>query len=562
MKRVLKLITMFVLSLTAVLAFTSCEEGPDFPYKDMIERPSDIPPLNYLDYVKYPEKPADVKVGQGEGMPTVGTATTESTNYKIQQADGKITIKFNEVERWEYIYLPISNFNKEYQNIKITATGTNIQKLSIAALYAEMDETKNPAVTVLNHDVGDTEQYYIMQLGKTRLVDKSYYPIDEYLGSKTVYALCIFIDSNPSQNVVNKKTDIESVFEITAIEFLKDGDPSIKEVYVAPSINVGMCDGGYLCEKDQETGEFDITKTDVAGLYECAALSVTNYSSSYTTLNVKFTTENVKQLTIELQIAGGLAGWADNVTVYQSNLTDGEHEANIDFSMAQPYDSTTWDTVAGYYIKNYKIVAVKFYLDTIDQTYNEMSGQEGTCVVNEIGFERVEQEGTIIGKGWNAASSNIVIGDDLAVGGIGTITYNWHQDWDYLGIPVANYTTAQKLVVEFQASEELAYFGIALGCASFPLGELVLKSCHDDALYEAEKLGNAEGVVETIEFDEDNLIYKITFDFTNAIEVEKFNDKSCNEMTITSLRFYFTDPYGDDVFEGTRTIRFINVSFE
>ena len=560
MKRVLKLISMFVLSLTALVAFASCDKGPDFPYKDMIERPSDIPPLAELNYVKFPEKPANIAAGQGQGMPTVGTPSTTSEDYKLTQADGKITVKFNEVARWDYIYLPISNFNKEYQNIKITATGTNVQKLSVVALYAEAAETGNPVVTVLNHDVGDTEQNYIMQLGKTKLVDKSYYPLDEVLGNMTVYGLCIFIDSNPSQNVINKNTEKESVFEISSITFLKDGDPAIKEVYVAPSINVGMCDAGYYCEKDEETKEYAITKYAEAGLYECATLQVNNYSSAYTTLDIKFTTENVKNLTIEFLISGGQATWAENVTVYQSSLTDGEHEANIDFAFAQPYDKTTWETVPGYYIKNYKIVGVKFYMDTIDPA--GMIDEESSLIVNEIGFVRVENEGTSINKGWNAASSFITIGDDLAVGGVGSIEYSWHESWDYLAMPVANYEPAEKLVVEFQASEELSYLGIALGCASFPLGELVVKSCHDYILTEAEKMGNAEGVVETVEYDEATGIYKITFDFSNAVEVEKYDGKRVNEMAITQLRFYFTDPYGDDIFEGTRTIRFINVSFE
>lgn len=559
MKRLLKLMTMLTLCLSVLLVFTACNKY-EFPYLDMIERPADIPPLADLEYVKYPEKPADITVGQGQGMPVVGNVTTTSENYKIEQANGKITIKFNEVAKWDYIYIPISNFNKEYQNIKFTATGTNIQKVSVSALYAEMYDTNNPAVTVLNHDVGDTEQYYIMQLGKTRIVDQSYYPLDEYLGTKTVYGLCLFIDSNPSQNIINKNTEKESVFEITAIEFLKDGDPAIKEVYVQPSINVGFCDGGFAIEEKADDAGYNITKYDNALLYECATLAVTNYSSAYTTLDIKFNTTNVKQLTIELQISGGLSNWAENVTVYQSNLTDGKHEANIDFSMTQPNDKNTWDVVAGYYVKNYKIIGIKFYVDTIDP--NGLIAEESYIDISEIGFVRVEQEGTSIGKGWNAASSNIVIGEDLAVGGIGSITYNWHESWDYLAMPVVNYTTAEKLTVEFQASEELAYFGVALGCAAFPLGELVLKSCHDDILTAADKMNNAEGTIESIEFDEENLIYKITFDFSNAIEVEQYDGKRVNEMTITQLRFYFTDPYGDDIFDGTRTIRFINVSFE
>ena len=560
MKRVLKLISMFVLSLTVVLAFTSCDKGPDFPYNDMIERPSDIPPLADLDYVKFPEKPADVTVGQGSGMPTIGNATTESEDYKLTQADGKITVKFNDVANWNYIYLPINNFNKEYQNIKITATGTNVQKLSIVALYAEMHETGNPVVTVANSDVADTEQYFVMQLGKTKLVDKSYYPLDDVLGDMTVYGLCIFIDSNPSQTIANKNTEKESEFVISSVEFLKDGDPAIKQVYVDPSINVGMSDAGYYVERDDATKQYSITKYAEAGLYECATLSVNNYSSAYTALNVKFNSTNVNNLTIEFLISGGLANWSENVTVYQSSLKDGEHEADIDFSFTQPYDRNTWENVPGYYIKNYKIIGVKFYMDTIDPA--AMLEEESYLEITDINFIRVENEGTSITKGWNAASSNIVIGDDLAVGGVGTITYNWHESWDYLAMPVANYQPAEKLVIEFQSSEELSYLGIALGCASFPLGELVVKSCHDDILTAADKMGNAEGVVESIEYDATTGIYKVTFDFTNAIEVDTYDGKRVNEMAITTLRFYFTDPYGDDIFEGTRTIRFISVTFE
>ena len=148
------------------------------------------------------------------------------------------------------------------------------------------------------------------------------------------------------------------------------------------------------------------------------------------------------------------------------------------------------------------------------------------------------------------------------MGGIGTINYNWYEVWDYLAIPVANYQAADKLVVEFQASEEIGYLGIALGCPSFPIGEAVIKSCNDAAMDGAEKYGDVEGIIETVEFDSSTNIYKITFDFTNATKLAKYDDRSVNEMTITSLRFYFTDPYGDDVFEGTRTIRFINISFE
>ena len=295
MRKYIKLISSLIVILGFMVLLVACteEQQNNFPYNDMIERPTDIPPLAELEYIKYPEKPEGIVPGQLGDIPTVGKATTESEYYKIEEADGKITIRFHEVGRWDYIYLPISNFNKEYQNIKITAKGTNVQKVAFTALYYEMYETGNPAVTPLIHDVGDTEQYYVMQLGKTKLLDKSYYTLDEVVGDKTVFALCIFIDSNPSQPVTNKKTDIESVFEITAVEFLKDGDPSIKDVYVDPTFSTGFCDAGYTVEKDEETKEYTINKYADAGQWESAELQISNYSSEYTTLRVE---KNTKEM--------------------------------------------------------------------------------------------------------------------------------------------------------------------------------------------------------------------------------------------------------------------------
>ena len=554
MKRVLKLITMFIICFSVALVFASCKTGPDFPYNDMVETPTDIPPLLDKDYVKYPEKPADLPTTQGQGVPTVGQATTASEFYKIEQANGKITIKFNEIKEWDYVYIPLNNFNKEYQNIKITATGTNIQKLTVSALYAEMHETGNPSVSVVNSDVGDTEQYYIMQLGKTKLLDKSYYPLEEVLGDKVVYGLCLFIDSNPSQNIVNKKTEIESVFEITSIEFLKDGDPSIKEVYVDPSINVGVYDAGYMLERDADK-VYTVTKSASAGIYECATLQVSNYSSAYTTINMKFTTENVKHFTVELLFTGGLATWSENVTVYQSNVTDGEHEASIDFSTVEPYDiANNWAPAAGYYVKNYKIVGIKIYLDTILE--GGLIAEDATCTISEIAFERVENQGTIIGKGWTSTTNYITVGDDLAAGGIGSIEQSWYNTWEFFSMPVAGYEPANKLVVKFQASEELKSVGIALGCNS-STGEIVLKTNYSDILDDTVEL--VEGVVETIEYDAENCIYTFTFDFTNAAVYDQ--GKKPNEFAVNSLRFYFTDVLGNDEFEGTRTIRFISVEF-
>ena len=70
------------------------------------------------------------------------------------------------------------------------------------------------------------------------------------------------------------------------------------------------------------------------------------------------------------------------------------------------------------------------------------------------------------------------------------------------------------------------------------------------------------GCDETVEYDAVNKIYTITFDFTNAVKLTEQEGKSVNELDITSLRFYFTDPNITAEFDGTRTIRFISIAFE
>lgn len=563
MKNYFKKIMIFILCFASLFTLVACnDETEQTGFKDTIARPDDIPPLAELEYVKYPEKPKDAP-SKGEGMPQVGTATTDSEYYKINQADGKITVTFNEVGKWDYIYLPITNFNAEYQNIRITATGTNVQKFACTAIYYEMYDNGAPAVTTLISDIGDTEQFYIMELGKLKLLDASYYETQELLGNQTVIGLCIFIDSNPSLQVINKNTDIESKFEITSIDFLPDGDDALNDRYVAPSLNVGYCDLSYSVEKNNETKEFTIVKDKSAALYEAAELNISNYSSEYSAFTLKFTTQNVRSISVEL-IVSGQSTWQPNVGVYaESNLVDGEHEVYIDFSSVEPI-GPDWNIVPGYYIKNYKITAIRFFLDTTDP--NALINETSTMVINSLEFERIASDSTVISKGWSVGSPDIILGSDLAVGGVGTIEYYWYNQWYYLTMPILNYETKNSLVVKFEAPDGIDYIGIALSSGSYVENELVLKSCHDPIASDSSvitKSGLCEGVVETVTFDSTTNIYTISFDFTNAVKADSLNGKSMNEVVINSLRFYFTDDVsGNPTFDGTRTIRFVSVEFK
>lgn len=571
MKNIFNKITLFIIGVVVLFGLTACNteqtgtpNNGNIEFTDVVPTPDDIPVLDNQEYINYPAKPLNKPTADTSLVPTIGEVYAESEYYKVTQEGNNISVKFKEVERWDYIYIPLENYHSEYQNIKITATATNIQKIAVTAVYYEMYELELPAVTTCISDVGDTEQFYIMEFGKTNLLDESYYPLEEMLGSKTILGLCIFIDSNPSQNVVNKDTSIESVFEITNIEFLKDGDEALKDRYVAPTLRAGYMDPGYMVEKGEGASEFTITKSASAQLYESGSLDIVNYSSEYSAFTINFTTENVNTIVLELQFTGGKADWVPKTEIFRiTNLEDGEHEFYIDFTYNQPQDSITWDYVAGYYVKNYRCSAIAFFLDTSVQS--DVKAETGVCHVNSITFDRLADEGTVISKGWNAGGSSFTLGSDLANGGIGTVNYSWYSGWECLTMPVLNYEPANKLTIQLQANDGLNYLGIALACGQLPLGEAVLSSSWtsipDKMTTPEPKANEVEGVVETIEYDSANKIYTITFDFTNAAKLDKYEGKSINEMMITGIRFYFTDANNKDNFDGTREIRFISVAF-
>ena len=582
MKNYFKKITLFILSFTLVFVLASCgqeeqqeEQVPagdgEIEFTDVVERPDDIPPLADLEYAVYPSKPEGLIAGQPSGVvPTYGDMTTPGSSYKINHEEGKITITYNEVSKWDYVFLPITNFNQEYQNIKITATGTNVYKVGIAAVYVEMYDLGYPAVGVLTSDVGDNEQFYTMQLGKKNIINESYDPTDTPLGTQTVFGLCIFLDSNPSQPVIGKNTEKGSTFEITNIEFLKDDDKGLEQTYVDPSLNIGHVDAGYTAEKDESTKAITIVKDSSAAVWTGAQLSVVNYSSAYSAFDMTFTTTGVNTLSIEIIMGNPQPDWAENVMVYkETNLGDGEHKISVDFSSVQPTNKNTWESVPGYYVKNYDVIAIKIVLDTAEEV--ELNSNEGVCVISEIKFDRMETSGILITKGWNPGSGNIELGDDLMAGGIGTIKYSWYKTWEYMTMTVLNYQPCSKLTITFEAPDGIDYLGIALGSGQYSnksqaiftsQGEAVIKSCWDPINGGAgQKEGEAAGIVETVVYDEATKIYTITFDFTNATKFDGLDGKSINEVSIDSLRFYFTDPNGTAEFDGQRTIRFISVEF-
>ena len=564
MKNLFNKITIIMLGFAVLFTLVACGETTEGEViiTDVIERPSDIPPLPELDNVSYPAKPEGV-FNKGDGIPTLGEAVSYG-DYEITQEDGVISASYYEIGKWDYIYIPIEGYNEEYPNMKITVNATNVFKVAFQVVYYEMYDNNEAPVTACLSDVGDGSQFFILEFSKCKLLDQKYDPTDKKLSEQTIIGLCVFIDSNPSQPITYKKTDKLSTFEITGVEYLKDGDPSLGDRYVAPTLSEGAYDSGYNLVKDYDNNSYEITKYASAGQWESATIAINNFSSQYSAFNMKVNTTGVKNMSIELQFAGGLSNWSDRVGVYNAaNLTDGEHEIYIDFTFTSPIDmDNMWTPAAGYYIKNYKVTGIIIYLDTATENVNDLIDKDATCVISEVVFDRVSNDSTVISKGWNPGDPSITLGDDITTGGVGSISYIHHDTWGYLAMPVMNYETANKLTVQIQAEDGIGCFGIALGVAELAEGFNVIKSCHSNISVAEGKVGVFEGIVETVEYDETTKIYTISFDFTNAVKVTEFGGKSVNELIITSLNFYFTDDTNSDYFEGSRTIRFVSISFE
>ena len=562
MKKMIRKISIFILSFAIVVLLAACNKEGETIITGTIDRPNDLPPLGEVLNVKYPEKPSGMTAGQGSGVPTIGTATSDSEYYSLSQENGQITVSYSEVERWDYVYLPIENFNKGYQNIKITASATNVDKIAVAAIYYEMYDLGYPAVATLTQDVIDGAQYFVMQLGKKNLLDDAYNSLDAVLGDQTVIGLCIFIDSNPAQPTI-KDGSKECVLTIEKVEFLPDGDAGLGDIYVAPGIKPGFSDPHNTVEKDA-SGNYVVTRTSDATLNEAAYFAISNYNSDYTAFTLTMNTTNVKNIVFEVIFSGGKVGteWRDQVTLDTfANLSDGQHNIVVDFAEAQPTDMS-WNAVPNYFVKNYNIHTIKMYIDTTSEYINGIDS-DATIEISEFKFIRTAHDENTVTKKWAPVSSPVFrFGDDLNNGGIGSVIYTHHNSWDSFQMPISNYTPVDKITIKLQTSEPMKHIGIALVSGNYDTtnSEYVIKGSEYLITDTQEQAGDLAGLVQTVNYDSATNTYTITFDFSNVVTVDRFGNKKITEMRVSALRFYLTDPNNDDAFDGERTITFLGVT--
>ena len=319
------------------------------------------------------------------------------TGYAITVSeDGVYTIdKKADAVLWGGAMLDVNNYSSPYSAFDLNITTTSVTNFTIELIISggEVDWAEN--VSVYQTTLSDGTHDIHIDFTETHPVSTITwdYVTDCYIKDYQIVAIKFVLDTGSSAELNNKSATCvvnELTFEkIGSIQTPPAGGGDVPETPTpdlnAPTTGAGYCDTGYSITTSNN--EFVINKDASAILWGGAMLGVYEYTSAYSAFNLKITTTNITNFTIELIISGGEPDWAENISVYHATLSDGTHEINIDFTETHPVSTSTWDYVTDYYIKDYEITAIKFVLDT--GSTEELNDKDATCVINELSFVKI-----------------------------------------------------------------------------------------------------------------------------------------------------------------------------
>lgn len=548
----------WIAAVAAAVSFAGCSEGKTV-WTDTAERPDIQPPAVLGGYIEYPEAPAH----KPEADPSAVTSSGDYTaygNYTLTETSEGLEASYAEVEDWDYIYVSVENYQSKYGNFRISLNTKGAERIAVQAVYWEMYENGEKPVTVYQGDLADGEQYVIARLGDFTRLDGLYQPLTgQSLQDAAILGFVILVDSNPAQTAAS---DREGKVTFESFDFLEDDDPALEDKYVVPQVNWSgsFGDAGYTVEAPEEGGIR--VEYEQIPLYSRVYIPIVNFSPDYAEFEISLTTSGVSSYSIGVMFSvESHSEWQPYVELFkESAAVDGIHTHTVNFDGANPIDMNNgWNPVPGEYIKNYNVYQIVIWFDSTEQQPGtEYSGEAS---VDSVTFNRTATEGCVVGKAWSANTPSIVVGDDVLVGGSGTVTYSYYTGWYKLTMPVSGYEPRTKLIVRFMSDDPVDYFGVAVTSAG---SEVVLLSTWDK-LTEFENNTDesgtaAAGTVSSVTKDSETGIYTATFDFTDA-QKSIVTNLAFWEQTITNVGFYFNDPNNGEAWDGTRTIRFISVEF-
>lgn len=561
MNKFLKIIGSISIACTMLFASVACDEKEEIVYTDRESRPT-IQQPTVSEFVKYPSMPTSAPVVDSE-TPSVSGYEVSENSYTMTQTENGTAFAYQDIADWSYVYVKIDDYNTSLSNIKMVLDVSGAERIAVQAIYYEMAEKGYKPVTVYQGDLVDGEQFVIFELGQYKVLDAGYsFVSDESLKDQQILGFVLFVDTNPKQIA---PSNYQGEFTVKEVKFLADGDAELADRYVAPSVNSITSDADITVDT---SGENTVCTYEAGKMqYSAIFLNLANYSSLYTEFNLVLNTVGVEHLTITLQFSGGQSDWqTESSNLYEKTIsTDGEQSISVDFSDAQPL-GMDWNYVSGYYIKNYKVLAIKIMPDSNQANVDH----GGEIEIKSVEFVKtVEDTGVSISKAWSTNSSaDMTILDGVAAGGYGSVAVNYHTAWWNLTMPVKGYAEPKtKLIVKVVVPEDGWYH---LGIAVKANGqEAVLRASAgllDGANTEVPaKTDLAAGVVETVTYDESSRMYTFTFDFTNATK-NSVTNKAINEETISALMIYLNDPVDQGVtaheYDGAKTITFAGIYFE
>ena len=554
-----------IAGLAAVLMATvgiGCSKNKTPEWTDTVPRPEISTPEIIGGYVKYPDAPANAPADADTTRAPAVTGYESHGKYTVEKDGDTFVAEYEDLDDWDYIYASIDNYHGEYSNFKMTLGVSGSERIAIQAIYYEMYSQNRRAVTVYQGDLAAGERYVIAQFGKLGQTNDEYQPISETLKEAKIIGLAIFIDSNPAQLAVS---DRAGKVTFKGVEFLKDGDPELDEKYVVPSANWDgtHADTGYTVEKLADDEE-NITSAKISyngiGAYSRVYVPIVDYSSDYAEFSIKLDTRGVKGYSIGIMFSTeGHDNWQPYVDLVKvTAATDGVHEHTLNFDGTAPVDMGSWLPVGGELVKNYRVYEICIWFDSLDGMDQTNSG---TATVSDVKFNRTATEGATVGKAWVSDTPNIVVGDDVDIGGVGTITYTYYPasaGWFKVSMPVSSYEPKTKLTMKFTTDDPIDYMGIAVIANG---QEVTINSGWDKfetGTKTDETNSDANGSVRTI--SKIGNMYTISFDFTNA-KKSIVTGLAFWEKNITNMRIFLVDPTSEESWSGTRTIKFVSIEF-
>lgn len=557
MKRISKFIALLAIPAFAFGA-VACESadtnsGP-LHYTDVVERP-EIEVPSPAKTVVYPQKPAQKPSAPQPGTaPTIGAFASSAADspYTVTEEEGKTTVAFNEVSDWTYVYIPVEDYSAEYGNMKLTIENSAekpAERIAIQAVYYEGYELNYAPVTVFLGELGEGEQYVIVQLGEHMITDENYNPVSNSpVREKTVLGFVVFIDSLPSYAPLTDKT---GSVDFLNVEMLKDDDPKLLDRYVKPAFDWDSVIRDASITSFSKADE-KITASGTGGIN----LPVNKYTADYT----KYTFSAKGSGSVSVGVVYRLDGhikW----TLREIELTSELQTFEYDFTEVFAEGN---DDLKTQYIKNGTITAI------------DIEMEDGSIEMSDITFVRTATGGAYVSNVWTGSPSVDIV--RAANGGNAKLEYSFHTDWTNISVPVRNGAGIKRMTFKIYAPDGMNHLGIGVSSTSSlssnnqPVGNYILRpSRYVFDGNNSERVGstpskdedepNLKGMTETVAYDAATKIYTVTYDFT---EMNNTENKSISDYTITSLIFYLNCPCAGSkkeahTFEGKRSIYILSI---